>query len=153
MRSGLDLMASSGVIVAALQESAMLKPLIAAALAATLALPALPAVAAAPTAEQLFERSCANVLNLLPRIVRKSQVAAIPDDATITLHPICFGVPMSDSGNASGLGRAIAANTALSRELRRWGFSPDDVIALAINGNSVQVYVHRDYAGQEINRY
>lgn len=130
----------------------MLKPLIAAALASALILPALPAIAA-PSFEQEFTRTCANVLNLLPRIVRKSAVQAIPDDAQITLHPICFGVPMPDSGNASGLTRTIAANHALSRELARWGFAPDDVVALAINGDSVQVYVHRDYAGQEINRY
>jgi hypothetical protein len=120
----------------------MLKPFAVLAIAALSAFPAAP-VLADPSPEVLYQRTCANVLNLLPRIVRKSEVAAIPNDANIVLHSICTGVELSDFGNAAGLRRSIAANHALSRALARRGYRADDVVALAIYGDTVQVYVHR----------
>jgi hypothetical protein len=119
----------------------MLKPLVALTVLA-LALPATSSIAASSALEE-YQRSCANVLNFLPRIVRKSAVAAIPEDAHVVVHSICRGVPLNDFGNAAGLTRTIAANPALVAELARWGYRPDDVIAIQINGDSVQLYVHR----------
>jgi len=122
----------------------MLKPLAALAIALIAAAPALPASAQLFNPSDAYKRSCANVLNLLPRIVRKSEVAAIPDGAHIVLHNICSGVEMTDFGNAAGLRKTIAANHALSQALGARGYRADDVVALAIDGGSVQAYVHRD---------
>jgi hypothetical protein len=120
----------------------MLKPLIASALiAVSLAATAVPANA--ESALEQYKRSCANVLNFLPRIVRKSTVAAIPDDAHVSLHFICTGVELNDFGNAAGLGPTIAANDALRHALARWGLRADNVISIQITGNTVQLYVHR----------
>src|SRR4051812_7982843 len=117
----------------------MLRPFAALAIALLAALPALPASAQIFEPSNEYKRTCANVLGLLPRIVRKSEVAAIPDTARVALHSICSGVEMTTFGNAAGLRKTIAANPALSRELAAWGYRPDDVVALAINGNTVQV--------------
>jgi hypothetical protein len=95
------------------------------------------------TPEQIYQRSCGNILNLLPRIVRKDAVAAIPADARVNLHRVCAGVQLNDFGNAAGLGHAIAANAALRAALAHWNYRADDVVGIAIEGNSVQLYVHR----------
>ena len=86
---------------------------------------------------------CGNVLNLLPTIVPKRDVAAVPDDAHVVLHRICTGVELASFGNAVGLGRTIAANRALSRALAQSGYRPDDVVGISINGDTVQLYVHQ----------
>ncbi|MDO8360796.1 MAG: hypothetical protein Q7T08_12260 [Devosia sp.] len=105
----------------------------------------IPAPMAAPLspAEQ-YARMCANVLNFVPRIVRKSTVAAIGGDRPIVLHSICRGVEMTDFGNAAGLTRTIAANPVLRRALARYGWRPDDVISIDPTGETVHLYVHRN---------
>lgn len=105
----------------------------------------IPAPMAAPLspAEQ-YARMCANVLNFVPRIVRKSTVAAIGEDRPIVLHWICRGVDMTDFGNAAGLTRTIAANRVLRRALARHGWRPDDVISIDPTGETVHLYVHRN---------
>lgn len=123
----------------------MLKPLaIAAAIALVVPLAATgPATAAPMSFAEQYARMCANMLNFVPRIVRKEQVAAIKPGTQVVLHSICRGVPLSDFGNAAGLGRTIAANPTLARALARHGWRPDDVIAVAIRGGVVDLYVHR----------
>jgi len=117
----------------------MLKPLLIAALVAVGATPAM----ADSNALQQYEHQCGNVLNILPRIVRKEAVAAIPSDANVSVHNICTGVQLDSFGNAAGLTQTIAANRALVRALGQWGYRPDDVVGIQINGNAVQLYVHR----------
>ncbi|HEX4297283.1 MAG TPA: hypothetical protein VHZ56_04610 [Devosia sp.] len=97
-----------------------------------------------PTDEQVYERQCADVLNFLPRIVRPDAVAALPPNAHVSLHSICTGVPLEDFGNAAGLGHQIAANPAMAAALARNGLSTDNVVAIEIDGNSAQLYVHQD---------
>jgi hypothetical protein len=119
----------------------MLKPIVALA-ALALSLSAAPAPAAtAKVAEE--PTMCANVLNFLPRIVRREQVAAIQPGTRVVLHAICPGEDLFDLGNAAGLSRTIAANPALADALARHGFRADDVIAIAIRGGAVDLYVHR----------
>ena len=118
----------------------MLKPLLVVAL---LAGGSAPALAAPPTALQQYQKMCGNVLNLLPRIVRKEAVAAIPNDAHVVLHTICTGVDLNSFGNSVGLTQTIAANRALASTLRQWNFTADDVVGIEIDGNTVQLYVHR----------
>lgn len=121
----------------------MLKPALAIALLASLASPAL----AAPnqlTREQIYQRQCAAILNFLPSIVPKGDVAAIPANAHVAVHNICTGVSMNSFGNVVGLTRTIAANHALARALARRGYNADQVVGIQIQGNSVQLYVHQD---------
>jgi hypothetical protein len=117
----------------------MLKPLLIAALIAVGATPAM----ADSNALQQYEHQCGNVLNILPRIVRKEAVAAIPGDAQVSVHNICTGVQLGSFGNAVGLTQTIAANRALEGALRQWGYRADDVVGIEIDGNAVQLYVHR----------
>jgi hypothetical protein len=114
----------------------MLKPLLVAALLAA---------GTVPTFAQStqYERMCGNVLNILPQIVRPQAVLAVPNTASVTIHQICTGVQLSSFGNAAGLGHYIAENRVLSRALARHGYRPDDVVGVQINGDSVQLYVHR----------
>ncbi len=121
----------------------MLKPLLAAALVALSAAPALAQSSKPPlTAEQIYERMCGNILNVLPN-VRKDAVAAVPAGADVVLHRVCTGVQLNSFGNVVGLGHTIAANPALSAALSRWGYRADDVVGIRIDGDTVQLYVHR----------
>jgi len=115
----------------------MLKPLLVAALLATSAVPTI-----AQADDSAYQRMCGNVLNTLPWIVSKAQVAAIPRDASVSVHPVCLGVALNDFGNAGGLVKPIAASPALARALAQWGYRADDVVGIVINGTSVQLYVH-----------
>src|SRR5262249_8816952 len=103
------------------QEAAM-RRFIAIILAAGLLLGAAPVRAQIWNPSDEYKRSCGNVLNLLPHIVRKSAVQAVRADARVTVHQICAGVQFNDFGNAGGLTHTIAANTALVRALWRWGW-------------------------------
>ena len=114
----------------------MLKPLIIAALLAASTVPTF-------AQSTQYERMCGNVLNILPRIVRPQAVLAVPSGASVTIHQICTGVQLNDFGNAAGLGRYIAQNRALSHALARQGYRPDDVVGVQIDGDAVQLYVHR----------
>ena len=109
-------------------------------LAATTAAP----LAAPPplTPLQLYQRSCGNVLNSLPHVVRRETIAAVGKNAQISVHEVCRGVSLNDFGNAAGLVKPIAANRALRLALAEWGFRPDDVVGIVINGNRVQLYAH-----------
>ncbi|HVY50588.1 MAG TPA: hypothetical protein VHA07_03410 [Devosia sp.] len=119
----------------------MLKPA-AIALLLTLGNPVTSGVAAPSFADQ-YARMCANVLNFLPRIVRKEQVAAVAPGTAVLLHSICRGVQLNDFGNAAGLTRTIARNPTLSQALARRGWRPDDVVGINIHGDTVDLYVHR----------
>jgi hypothetical protein len=119
----------------------MLKPFIILALFAAMTAPVL-AVPPSPTPEQTYQRMCGNVLNLLPQIVPKADIAAIPDDARVVLHTICTGVDLNSLGNVAGLVKTIGANRALHRALADGGYSVDDVVGISINGETVQLYVH-----------
>jgi hypothetical protein len=121
----------------------MRKPLIVLAALAVIAVAAAPVSTAPMSAVEQYQRMCANVLNFLPRIVRKEQVAAIRPDTRVVLHSICRGVDLFDFGNAAGLGRTIAANPTLARALSRHGWRPDDVVGIAIRGSVVDLYDHR----------
>jgi hypothetical protein len=119
----------------------MLKP-IAVLAALALAIPAAPALAG-PMRVADDASMCANVLNFLPRIVRKEQVTAVRPGARVVLHSICRGEDLFDFGNAAGLGRTIAANPTLARALARQGWRADDVVGIAIRDGAVDLYVHR----------
>jgi len=121
----------------------MLKPILLIALLAAAATPALAQPKPGLTPEQLYQRSCGNVLGMLPQIVPKRDVAAIPDDANVVFHRVCTGVDLNSFGNVAGIGKAIEANSALRRALERWGYRVDDVVGIQINGDTVQLYVHR----------
>jgi len=84
------------------------------------------------------------VLNLLPRIVRKSEVAAIPDGAHIVLHNILLRRRDDRFRQRRGAAQNHRGQHALSQALGAQGYRADDVVALAIDGGSVQAYVHRD---------
>jgi hypothetical protein len=120
-------------------EFAMLKPLLATLLLVAGTAPAF----AQMDFDNQYQRMCGNVLNILPRIVRPQAVLAVPNDASVSIHEICTGVQLNDFGNAAGLGHYIASNRALSHALARHGYRPDDVVGVQINGDSVQLYVHR----------
>ena len=122
----------------------MPKLLVLALVAGLAALPAAPVLAAPMSALEQYERMCANVLNFTPRIVRKEAVAAIGSDKRIVVHSICRGVDLTESGNAAGLRRTIAANPVLRAALSRSGWRADDVVAIDPTGASVQLYVHRN---------
>jgi len=121
----------------------MFKPLLVLSILAVTAAPAIAQSNSGPSPEQIYQRMCGNVLNLLPQIVPKRAVAAVPDDAHVVLHRICTGVDLNSFGNAAGLGKTIAANRALSRALANSGYNVDQVVGIAINGNTVQLYVHQ----------
>lgn len=118
----------------------MLKPLLVAALLAT---PLVVGVSPASAQMNSYQRMCGNVLNILPRIVRPQAVLAVPRNAIVSIHEVCTGVDLNSFGNAAGLGHYIASNKALSHALARHGYRPDDVVGVQINGDSVQLYVHR----------
>ncbi len=82
--------------------------------------------------------------SLQTTIVRKQAVQAIGKDARVSVIPFCMGVQFMDFGNAAGLGKTIAANPVLARALKRAGWRADDVTSIAINGNYVRLYVHRE---------
>jgi hypothetical protein len=115
----------------------MYKAFLIAALALSLAVPVTPVFAQDDEARQ-----CANIFNFLPRIVRREAVAAIGPDAKVTIHPICTDLQMITFGNAAGLSKTIAANPTLTEALARHRWRPDDVTAMNIRGNSVDLYVH-----------
>lgn len=119
----------------------MLKAIAIAALGFALAVP--PAGAAQLVASSDYEDSCANVLNFIPRIVRREAVAAVQPGTRVVLHQICQGVQLNDFGNAGGLGRTIAANPTLASALARNGWRPDDVVGVNIRSGAVDLYVHR----------
>jgi hypothetical protein len=121
----------------------VLKSLLVLALVSASAVPALAASSHPLTPEQLYQRMCGNVLNLLPQIVPKRDIAAIPDDAHVVLHRICTGVDLNSFGNAAGLRKTIGANPALRRALANGGYNSDQVVGISISGNTVQLYVHR----------
>ena len=121
----------------------MLKPVLAFVLLAAGAMPALAQSQQPPTPEQIYQRTCANVLNFLPQHVSKQAVAAVPDDAHVVLHGVCNGVNITSFGNSIGLNKTIAANRALAHALARHGYHPDQVVGIRIDGDNVQLYVHR----------
>jgi len=82
--------------------------------------------------------------NMSGTIVRKDTVRAIGRGTHVYVMPFCMGVQLNDFGNAAGLGRAIGANPVLAAALARNGFRADEVTNIAINGNSVTLYVHRE---------
>ena len=84
-----------------------------------------------------------SILNVLPRIVRKDAVAAIGPDAHVSLREYCHGLQLNDLGNAAGLTRTIANNPTLNTVIRRYGWTPDDVVGINIRGSNVDLYVHR----------
>ena len=118
----------------------MLKPLLIAALARRRRNPGLAAVR---TRCSNTSASCGNVLNILPRIVRKAAVAAIPSNANVSVHNICTGVQLNSFGNAAGLRRPSPPTAPWLARWRQWGYRADDVVGIQINGNAVQLYVHR----------
>jgi hypothetical protein len=91
-----------------------------------------------------YEQNCANVLELLPRIVRKSAVEALGEEAQVSLHSICGGVHMTTFGNAGGLVHTIGLNATLVAALAARGWRPDDVVGISIVGDHVDLYVHRN---------
>ena len=109
--------------------------------ALALVIPAAPAFAASNRGD--YQASCANVLNFIPRIVRKETVRAVAPDARVTLHGVCTGVDLFDFGNAGGLGKTIWANPTLRKALSRHGLRADDVVGINVRGNSVDLYIHR----------
>lgn len=119
----------------------MLK-LLAIATALTFAVPAGAAYAQQP----LFSPNgtCSgSVFNFLPRIVRKDAVAAIGPEAHVSVREYCHGLQLNDLGNAAGLARTIANNPTLNAAIRRYGWTPDDVVGINIRGSNVDLYVHR----------
>jgi hypothetical protein len=110
--------------------------------ALSLAVPAVPAYAQ----QSMFtpNGTCsAGVFNFLPRIVRKDAVAAIGPEAHVTVREYCHGQQLNDLGNAADLTRTIANNPTLNAAIRRFGWTPDDVVGINIRGNNVDLLVHR----------
>lgn len=105
---------------------------------------AAPPVLGAPSALSKYEEMCPDVLEFLPRIVRKEAVSAVGPSAHVSLHTVCRGVQMTTFGNAGGLGRTIARNPTLAAALARAGWRADDVVGIQIVGDRVDLYVHRD---------
>lgn len=112
-------------------------------LALSVALASLPAMAAS-SAVSRYEEMCPDVLEFLPRIVRKEAVSAVGPNAHVSLHTVYRGVQMTTFGNAGGLGRTIARNPTLAAALKRAGWRADDVVGIQITGDRVDLYVHRD---------
>lgn len=109
--------------------------------ALALTVPAAPVFAASSVSA--YQAGCANVLNYIPRIVRKQTVRAVGPDARVTLHGVCVGVDLFDFGNAGGLGKTIWANPTLHAALARRGLHADDVVGISVRGTSVDLYIHR----------
>ena len=127
----------------------MLKPLILAAAAFALAIPA---AASGPALAQTFQVSgypqCnAGILSFIPQIVRREAVAAVRPGAQVRVHQICRGYQLNDFGNAAGLTRTIASNPTLARALARSGWRADNVVGVnIINDRNVVLYVYRNPA-------
>ncbi len=116
--------------------------ILALAVALSLAVPAIPAVAQQPMFSPTGTCSGA-IFNFLPRIVRKDAVAAIGPDTHVVVHEYCRGLQLNDLGNAAGLTRTIANNPTLRAALDHYGWVPDDVVGINIHDTTVDLYVHR----------
>jgi len=121
----------------------VIKSLTIVALAATLALPAAPALA--NNNPPGLVAACQSALEgMSNHIVRKEAVRAIGKGARVTVRTFCMGIGPLDFGNASGLGKTIGANPVLASALARRGFRADDVTNISIDGNHVTLVVHRE---------
>ena len=120
----------------------MLKALAIVAAVGAFALPATPVFAA--NSPPALVAACRSALDGMRVIVRKETVRAVGADARVSVIPFCVGIQFDDFGNAAGLGKTIGANKTLARALQRSGWRADDVTSIAINGNNVRLYVHRD---------
>jgi hypothetical protein len=117
----------------------MLKAFVLAATVAALALPAVPAFADTPA-----QLACKSALEGQRTIVRKEAVRAVDHSYRVSIVPFCMGIQLNDFGNAAGLGKTIGSNPVLAAALARHGWRADDVTSIAINGNWVRLYIHRE---------
>jgi hypothetical protein len=120
-------------------EPAVLRPLLLAAviLGTTSVAPVMATVV--PT------RECqAAFANFIPRIVRKSAVAAVDDGYEVRLWGFCRGLEFNDSGNAGGLARTIADNPVLTDPIEERGWSVEDVKFIRIGEGFVDLWLHRN---------
>ncbi len=115
---------------------------IAAVLGAGFAVPATSGLAA--NSPDYLVNACRSSLDGMRTIVRKETVRALGPGTRVSVIPFCMGVQFNDFGNAAGLGKTIGANKVLAAALSRSGWRADDVTSIAINGNYVRLYVHRD---------
>lgn len=118
--------------VAVHMEAAMLRSLILAAL-----------LLASPAAA--FARDCdPGFAGMLPRIVRKAEVAAVDESYKVRLWQFCKGLEFHDLGNAAALTRTIAANPLLAGPIKDKGWRPDDVMFVRVGPNFIDLWLHRN---------
>ncbi|MEO6014780.1 MAG: hypothetical protein ABIQ30_14490 [Devosia sp.] len=97
----------------------------------------------APTAA--LATDCApGFASMLPRIVRKAEVAAVDETYKVRLWQFCKGLEFHDLGNAAALTRTIAANPLLADPIKEKGWRPDDVMFVRLGPNFIDLWLHRD---------